>query len=64
MEWIDVHAHCVHSAYREYCLRNEFASHGHPDGTPGIPVHRPDEGLPPHELEIDTYDRNGIYQLK
>lgn len=38
MERIDVHAHCVPPAYREYCLQNEFAGKGHPDGMPAIPV--------------------------
>lgn len=38
MERIDVHAHCVPPAYREYCLKNDFAGRGHPDGMPAIPV--------------------------
>ncbi|KAJ5403521.1 Amidohydrolase 2 [Penicillium cosmopolitanum] len=37
MERIDVHAHCVPPAYREYCLQNDFAGRGHPDGMPAIP---------------------------
>ncbi|KAJ5121913.1 hypothetical protein N7448_003046 [Penicillium atrosanguineum] len=37
MERIDVHAHCVPPAYREYCLKNDFAGRGHPDGMPAIP---------------------------
>ena len=41
MERIDVHAHCVPPAYREYCLENEFAGEGHPDGMPAIPVKLP-----------------------
>lgn len=40
MERIDVHAHCVPPAYREYCLQNDFAGRGHPDGMPAIPVGR------------------------
>lgn len=38
MERIDFHAHCVPPAYREYCLQNDFAGRGHPDGMPAIPV--------------------------
>ena len=38
MERIDVHAHCVPPGYREYCLQNDFAGRGHPDGMPAIPV--------------------------
>lgn len=37
MERIDVHTHCVPPAYREYCLHNDFAGRGHPDGMPAIP---------------------------
>ncbi|KAJ5219254.1 uncharacterized protein N7498_001353 [Penicillium cinerascens] len=37
MERIDVHAHCVPPAYREYCLQNDFAGKGHHDGMPAIP---------------------------
>ncbi|KAJ5746592.1 Amidohydrolase 2 [Penicillium odoratum] len=37
MERIDFHAHCVPPAYREYCLENDFAGRGHPDGMPAIP---------------------------
>ncbi|KAJ5788571.1 hypothetical protein N7457_003561 [Penicillium paradoxum] len=37
MERIDVHTHCVPPSYREYCLQNEFAGKGHPDGMPAIP---------------------------
>lgn len=38
MARIDVHAHCVPQSYREYCLANDFAQKGHPDGMPAIPV--------------------------
>ena len=38
MAKIDVHAHCVPPSYREYCLENDFAQKGHPDGMPAIPV--------------------------
>jgi hypothetical protein len=38
MARIDVHAHCVPPSYREYCLQNDFAGNGHPDGMPAIPV--------------------------
>lgn len=38
MEKIDLHAHCVPASYREYCLENDFAGRGHPDGMPAIPV--------------------------
>ncbi|KAJ5719165.1 hypothetical protein N7493_007620 [Penicillium malachiteum] len=34
---IDFHAHCVPPSYREYCLTNDFAGRGHPDGMPAIP---------------------------
>ncbi|CAN6674683.1 hypothetical protein TRVA0_061S00144 [Trichomonascus vanleenenianus] len=37
MERIDVHAHCVPPAYREYCLNNAYAGKGNPDGMPGMP---------------------------
>ncbi|KAL3460096.1 hypothetical protein BJX64DRAFT_290581 [Aspergillus heterothallicus] len=37
MARIDVHAHCVPPSYREYCLTNDFAQRGHPDGMPAIP---------------------------
>ncbi|KAJ5656903.1 hypothetical protein N7507_008853 [Penicillium longicatenatum] len=37
MEKIDLHAHCVPASYREYCLENDFAGRGHPDGMPAIP---------------------------
>ncbi|KAJ5929039.1 hypothetical protein N7454_006887 [Penicillium verhagenii] len=37
MEKIDLHAHCVPASYREYCLQNDFAGRGHPDGMPAIP---------------------------
>ncbi|KAJ5085974.1 Amidohydrolase 2 [Penicillium argentinense] len=42
MERIDVHAHCVPPAYREYCLQNDFAGRGHPDGMPAIPDWSPE----------------------
>lgn len=43
MEKIDLHAHCVPASYREYCLENDFAGRGHPDGMPAIPVsHQPE----------------------
>jgi len=41
MEKIDLHAHCVPASYREYCLENDFAGRGHPDGMPAIPVSYP-----------------------
>ncbi|KAJ5617876.1 hypothetical protein N7537_002990 [Penicillium hordei] len=37
MDRIDVHTHCVPPSYREYCLQNDFAGRGHPDGMPAIP---------------------------
>ncbi|KAJ5678348.1 Amidohydrolase 2 [Penicillium maclennaniae] len=44
MERIDIHAHCVPPTYREYCLKNDFAGRGHPDGM----------GCPPFLLEWDA----------
>ncbi|KAJ5170285.1 Amidohydrolase 2 [Penicillium coprophilum] len=41
MERIDVHTHCVPPSYREYCLQNDFAGRGHPDGMPAIPEWSP-----------------------
>ncbi|GKZ36882.1 hypothetical protein AbraIFM66950_008115 [Aspergillus brasiliensis] len=41
MAKIDVHAHCVPPSYREYCLENDFAQKGHPDGMPAIPPWNP-----------------------
>ncbi|KAJ5654757.1 hypothetical protein N7490_001760 [Penicillium lividum] len=37
MARIDVHAHFVPPSYRAYCLENDFAQKGHPDGMPAIP---------------------------
>ncbi|KAJ5278842.1 hypothetical protein N7478_004214 [Penicillium angulare] len=37
-EKIDFHVHCVPPSYREYCLKNEYAGEGHPDGMPAIPA--------------------------
>ncbi|OQD64693.1 hypothetical protein PENPOL_c007G03655 [Penicillium polonicum] len=37
MDRIDIHTHCVPPSYREYCLQNDFAGRGHPDGMPAIP---------------------------
>ncbi|KAJ5183361.1 hypothetical protein N7492_000977 [Penicillium capsulatum] len=37
MERIDFHAHCVPLEYRNYCLQNDLAGRGHPDGMPAIP---------------------------
>lgn len=38
MERIDFHVHCVPPGYRDYCLHNDFAGRGYPDGMPAIPV--------------------------
>ncbi|KAJ5807738.1 hypothetical protein N7474_009007 [Penicillium riverlandense] len=53
MERIDVHVHCVPPAYREYCLQNDFAGKGHPDGMPAIPEWDP-------ETHIDLMKRLNI----
>lgn len=58
MERIDVHTHCVPPAYREYCLRNDFAGRGHPDGMPAIPVSKGQESDPGNILT--KYHRNGV----
>lgn len=58
MEKIDLHAHCVPASYREYCLENDFAGRGHPDGMPAIPVSYHPETLRIESMHADL-DRIG-----